>query len=77
MDIKEIEEVPSTLFHDEPTLKLTNFRCDQNGVVFFDTPPGCMGKDTYIKYQMGHPFLPLYENLPFWDSHEQSWIDVD
>jgi len=48
---------------------------DQNGVVFSDM--GCMSAETYGELQSYCSMFPAYEELPLWDSRQQSFIDVD
>lgn len=48
---------------------------DQNGVVFSDM--GCMSADAYREFSAECSLLPPYDGLPFWDSRQQSFIDVN
>lgn len=56
--------------------KSPTFVKDQNGVVFCDL--GCMSEEFYREIQGKLPdMFPAYEELPFWDSRQQSFIDVE
>ncbi len=47
---------------------------DQNGVVWMENM--ILSREYYEKFIKGAE-LPTYEDLPFWDSHDQNIVEVD
>jgi len=56
-----------------------DYKCDQNGVVWFsakDGPAGMLSKDAYECLRDGFPYLKPYEELPAFDNRTQNIVDV-
>ena len=59
---------------------MSNYKRDQNGVVWFGFeggPQGMTSREGYEYTRTKYEGLPKYEDLEVWDSHQQNMIDVD